>query len=88
MKLRITPVSFTGGQRVRVKVVDAMKDYSKGFEIGSTKPKEEVDIFLRKAVSDPSKQGFVQGILDGLDSLKGLAKDQSKVKIKNARGKL
>lgn len=45
MKLGITPVSFTGGQRVRVKVVDAMKDYSRGFEIGSTKPKEEVDIF-------------------------------------------
>lgn len=87
MNLGITPISFTGGQRIKVNIVDAVADYAKGFEMGSTLPKDEVEIHLRKAASSPKQKSFVQGLLDGMDSLKGLVKDPTKIKIKNPRGK-
>lgn len=86
MNLTVTPVSFTGGQRVKVKLVNNMEDYTKGFNLGSTLPKDKLDIELRKYGSNPKYSSLLQGILDGMDSLVDTAKKLGKLEKANHKG--
>ena len=45
MNLQITPINFTGGQRIKIKITNNMEDYKKGFEIGTA---EEFSNFIKK----------------------------------------
>jgi len=83
----ITPVSFTGGQRVKIKIVNNMEDYAKGFKLGTTLPKPQLDIELRKHSSNPKHASLLKGILDGMDSLINGAK-AIKLEKGNYNGKL
>ena len=62
MNIQITPISFSGGQRIKIKVANNMEDYKRGFEIGSTYPKDKVEIELRKHSSNPKFASLVNGI--------------------------
>lgn len=86
MNIQITPISFSGGQRIKIKVANNMEDYKKGFEIGSTYPKDKVDIELRKHSSNPKFASLVNGILDGLASLSDSAKKLGKLEKGNYKG--
>lgn len=86
MNLSITPINFTGGQRIKIKVANNMEDYKKGFEIGSTYPKDKIDIELRKYSSNPKFASLVNGILDGLASLSDAAKKLGKLEKGNYKG--
>lgn len=86
MNLQITPIDFTGGQRIKIKITNNMEDYKKGFEIGSTLPKDKVDIELRKYSSNPKFTSLVNGILDGLASLTDSAKKLGKLEKGNYKG--
>ncbi len=86
MNLGITPINFTGGQRIKIKVANNMDDYKKGFEIGSTYPKDKIDIELRKYSSNPKFASLVNGILDGLASLSDAAKKLGKLEKGNYKG--
>ncbi len=86
MNLGITPINFTGGQRIKIKVANNMEDYKKGFEIGSTYPKDKIDIELRKYSSNPKFASLVNGILDGLASLSDAAKKLGKLEKGNYKG--
>lgn len=86
MHIGITPISFSGGQRIKIKVANNMEDYKKGFEIGSTLPKDKVDIELRKHSSNPKFASFVNGILDGVSSLSDSAKKLGKLEKGNYKG--
>ncbi len=88
MQVRFTPISFTGGQRVKIKIANNMDDYRKGFEIGSTCPKDKVDIELRKYSSSPKFASLVNGILDGLASLSDSAKKLGKLEKGNYKGNI
>lgn len=82
----ITCPNFTGGQRIKIKIANNMEDYKKGFEIGSTYPKDKVDIELRKHSSNPKFASLVSGILDGLGSLSDSAKKVNKFEKGNYKG--
>ncbi len=86
MNLSITPINFTGGQRIKVKIANNMEDYQRGFSMGSTLPKDKLDIELRKYSSNPKFASLVQGILDGLDSLTDAAKRMGKLEKGNYKG--
>lgn len=86
MQLGITPINFTGGQRVKIKIANNMADYQKGFEIGSTLPKDKVEIELRKYSSNPKFASLVNGILDGLASLSDATKKLGKLEKGNYKG--
>ena len=86
MNLQITPINFTGGQRIKIKITNNMEDYKKGFEIGSTLPKDKVDIELRKYSSNPKFTSLVNGTLDGLASLTDSAKKLGKLEKGNYKG--
>ena len=83
MNIGITPINFTGGQRIKVKIANNMEDYQRGFSMGSTLPKDKLDIELRKYSSNPKFASLVQGILDGLDSLTDAAKRMGKLEKGN-----
>ncbi len=86
MNIQITPISFSGGQRIKIKVANNMEDYKRGFEIGSTYPKDKVEIELRKHSSNPKFASLVNGILDGLSSLTDSAKKLGKLEKGNYKG--
>lgn len=86
MHIQITPISFSGGQRIKIKVANNMEDYKRGFEIGSTYPKDKVEIELRKHSSNPKFASLVNGILDGLSSLTDSAKKLGKLEKGNYKG--
>ncbi len=88
MQINITPITFTGGQRVKIKITNNMDDYKKGFQIGSTMPKDKVDIELRKYSSNPKYSSLVSGILDGLGSLVSNTKKKLKLETGNYKGKI
>ncbi len=88
MQLRITPVTFTGGQRVKVKITNNMEDYTKGFTMGTSLPKEKLEIELRKYSSNPKFASLVKGILDGMDSLVDTTKKLGKLEKGNYKGKM
>ncbi len=86
MNLSITPINFTGGQRIKIKIANNMEDYRKGFTMGSTLPKEKLDIELRKYSSNPKFASLVRGILDGIDSLTDATKRLGKFEKGNYKG--
>ncbi len=87
MNLSITPINFTGGQRIKIKKANNMEDYQKGFTMGTSMPKEKLEIELRKYSSNPKYVSFVQGILDGIDSLVDSTKQMGRLEKGNYKGK-
>ncbi len=88
MNIQFSPINFTGGQRIKIKVANNMEDYRRGFEIGSTLSKDKVEIELRKHSSNPKFASLVNGILDGLASLSDSAKKLGKLEKGNYKGKM
>ena len=88
MNIQITPLNFTGGQRVKIKIANNMEDYQKGFEMGTTMPKEKLEIELRKYSSNQKFASLVRGIFDGMDSLAGATKKNVKLEKGNYKGKM
>lgn len=86
MNIGITPINFTGGQRIKVKIANNMEDYQRGFSMGSTLPKDKLDIELRKYSSNPKFASLIKGILDGIDSLTDSAKCIGKLEKGNYKG--
>ena len=86
MNIGINTINFTGGQRIKIKIANNMEDYKKGFEIGSTYPKDKVDIELRKHSSNPKFASLVNGILDGLASLSDSTRKLGRLEKGNYKG--
>lgn len=86
--MQITPINFTGGQRIKIKKANNMEDYQKGFAMGTTLPKEKLEVELRKHSSNQKFASLVQGILDGIDSLTDSAKRLGKLEKGNYKGKI
>lgn len=86
MNIGINTINFTGGQRIKIKIANNMEDYKNGFEIGSTYPKDKVDIELRKHSSNPKFASLVNGILDGLASLSDSTRKLGRLEKGNYKG--
>ena len=88
MNIKISPLSFTGGQRVKIKIANNMEDYKKGFEMGTSMPKDKLEIELRKYSSNQKFASLLRGIFDGIDSLADASKKPGKLEKGNYKGKI
>lgn len=88
MNIKISPLSFTGGQRVKIKIANNMEDYKKGFEMGTSMPKDKLEIELRKYSSNQKFASLLRGIFDGIDSLADASKKPVKLEKGNYKGKI